>query len=547
MQASIGRWRALSAIATGSNHRSRDRPCQDALRVVAGGNDTPPVVAVADGHGHLLHFRSQRGAALAVEAACGVIADNHEELAQIDDPTEFVNEARRVLIPALMTRWRREVRADLESSPVEESELNRLGFAEGEWQRPDPSSNDSTLTYGTTLLFAAVIGPHLLMAQIGDGDIFAFSPDGATSTPVPGDPALDGSRTTSMCQANAADAFRLAVIDLRITTVGGVALATDGYGNSQVAEDWYQEVGDDLARYLRTRGIDWLDSHLQGWVDTCASTDGSGDDTTLVLLVPVEAPTSSAAAPATPAKIGPSTPAGGFTALALTDPERTLPYTPEHDDDPADAQHEDDAAGAEHATDSAMPDYGAGDAASDGDDSALSGERSNPLADPHNRRLLALAAGAALVVFLAGGLVSAMSGGRPPAKHVQAKPAPPPPAQTLPATNPVTHLPMEVTVPTGLGEVTDHLQEGNYLVVTADSRVWRLPVVQARGSSSKSTNPIPNLDTDLYPIGAQDVTVTSDGGQSTYIINVTTMGVCDLNSGPNGGQRCGGAPGQAAP
>jgi hypothetical protein len=64
-----------------------------------------------------------------------------------------------------------------------------------------------------------------------------------------------------------------------------VLLATDGYGNAQVVEDWPSAFSQDLAWMLRERDLQWLASQLPGWAAKCASPDGSADDTTVALIV----------------------------------------------------------------------------------------------------------------------------------------------------------------------------------------------------------------------------------------------------------------------
>ncbi len=101
----------------------------------------------------------------------------------------------------------------------------------------------------------------------------------------PGDPLLDGRVTTSLCSSNALHLFRSVVIDLEQTDVDIVLLASDGFGNAQTDDDWQPAVGRDLARLLGEYGPQWVGDHMWDWADRCASSDGSGDDTSLVLML----------------------------------------------------------------------------------------------------------------------------------------------------------------------------------------------------------------------------------------------------------------------
>ena len=85
--------------------------------------------------------------------------------------------------------------------------------------------------------------------------------------------------------ANALQSFRTAVRDLDTEPVLAVLMATDGYGNAQSADPWHPGVGADLARLLRHEGPEWVAEHLPAWAERCASSEGSGDDTTIAVIV----------------------------------------------------------------------------------------------------------------------------------------------------------------------------------------------------------------------------------------------------------------------
>ena len=61
-------WQVITGSARGAAHRVSGLPNQDAVASQDGPGAV--VVAVADGHGHIRHFRSADGAALAVDVAC---------------------------------------------------------------------------------------------------------------------------------------------------------------------------------------------------------------------------------------------------------------------------------------------------------------------------------------------------------------------------------------------------------------------------------------------------------------------------------------------
>jgi hypothetical protein len=281
-----GRWQAVTATERGAAHRAAGLPNQDAVEVRPLGGGM--VAAVADGHGHARHFRSARGARLAVSIACQAAADL---AARPGGLPAAPGDLRRLLVPDIVTRWRDAVHRDVAAEP--------FTGAEESVRRGD----DATIPYGTTLLVAIGTGERLLLAQIGDGDIVCIRPDGTALLAVPGDPLLDGRHTTSLCSHGAGDSFRVAAVDLGGTAVLAALLATDGYGNAQVAQVWESVVSAELAGPIATRPLSWMASQLQAQAGQCASVDGSADDTTLALLL---APAAAQAGPAAPVP-----PAGG--------------------------------------------------------------------------------------------------------------------------------------------------------------------------------------------------------------------------------------------
>jgi protein phosphatase 2C-like protein len=281
------RWQAVTATERGAAHRAAGLPNQDAVEVRPLGGGM--VAAVADGHGHSRHFRSARGARLAVSIACQAAADL---AARPGGPPAAPEELRRLLVPDIVTRWRDAVHHDVTAEP--------FTGAEEAVRRGD----DATVPYGTTLLVAIGTGERLLLAQIGDGDIVCIRPDGTALLAVPGDPLLDGRHTTSLCSPGAGDSFRVAAVDLAGTAVLGALLATDGYGNAQVAQVWESVVSAELAGPIVSRPLSWMASQLQAQAGQCASVDGSADDTTLALLLAPAAAQDGQAAAVPPAAGG---------------------------------------------------------------------------------------------------------------------------------------------------------------------------------------------------------------------------------------------------
>jgi hypothetical protein len=322
-----GRWQVSVGSARGAAHQATALPNQDAVAYRdASGPGGAVIVAIADGHGHSRHFRSGSGSALAVDTACQVAAAlaaglaaraEHAAVSQAD-----VDAAAAQLAPALVRDWRAAVAAHLDQQPFTAPEQASL----------DAAGDEPEIPYGATLLVVTVLAHWLICAQIGDGDMLAIQPGGQSFSPVPTLEQLGGERTRSLCQPDALAAFRVAVLDLDARPLAAVLLATDGYGNAQTADPWQPGVGRDVARFAAEQDHAWFERQVPGWAQRCASADGSGDDTTIALLVhpgrpaarPV--PRQAAAAPQEPAAGEPPTETMELDRAGPPPPvQRTLP------------------------------------------------------------------------------------------------------------------------------------------------------------------------------------------------------------------------------
>ena len=268
-------WAVFAATARGVAHDAAGLPNQDAHASVSVAEVPVVVAAVADGHGHFRHFRARRGAELAVAVACRCAQGLGPQFEALGTSAEREALARSTLVPALVEAWRDAVAADHAESPftLEEDAVRAV------------AADDSVIAYGTTLLLAVLAQHWVLVAQIGDGDVIALRVDGEVVVPVPGDPALDGQYTTSLCQETAVRSFRIAVIDQSATPLLALLVATDGFGNAQASDPWPPAVGADIVSMLRSHGSAWVAEQLPAWTERCASKEGSGDDTTVVLAV----------------------------------------------------------------------------------------------------------------------------------------------------------------------------------------------------------------------------------------------------------------------
>ncbi|MGO9342843.1 MAG: protein phosphatase 2C domain-containing protein [Acidimicrobiales bacterium] len=420
-------WMVFTESARGSAHDAMGLPNQDSyLRSdVEIGGAGAVVVAVADGHGNRRHFRSASGSRFAVRAACECVADASGRLESCASIADLEGVAAEVIIPAILDRWRSTVADDVASDPFSEEEESLR--AEGD--APD-------VAYGSTLMLAVMMPSTVLCIQIGDGDIVVVERDGSALLPVPGDPSLDGHRTTSLCQTTALESFRLGTVDLSTSRPVAVMLATDGFGNSQVADPWPPAVGADLARLLEEHRPAWVGHQLSDWTIRCAS-EGSGDDTTVALILLADRP---------------------------------------HD--------------------------------------VNAGRSSRP-----RRRLLVSAGVIAVAAVIAAVLGVALSGGgtsKPPDKvHSRVT------AHSIEVRNPITGGKISVPLPPQVG-VGPYVEEGKWLFVLSDDRVWRITISEPSEVRSSGY-----LDSAGPPVTGTSSTITVSGfnGKVEYLVDAQSLDV----------------------
>jgi hypothetical protein len=280
-------WQVKTAEEIGAHHLVNGMPREDAAAVVPANSWDRAAgtvsVAVADGHGHARHFRSEHGSAIAVDVATRLGSAFGRKLAAMTDARAIEKTLRAEVGPAIVGGWRDTVIAHIGKHPVTDDEFSAAGLAR------NASIDELIFGYGATLLVAVAAGQWLAFLQIGDGDLFVVGANGRVTHPLPIDPRLDGLRTTSLCQPDALQSMRYAAVDATADGVGAVMMATDGYGNAQVRNDWEAAFGQDLAALAAKRGVEWIGDQLHSWVAQCASSDGSGDDVTAALMFATDA------------------------------------------------------------------------------------------------------------------------------------------------------------------------------------------------------------------------------------------------------------------
>lgn len=271
-------WRVIGATVRGAQHQRDCQPNQDAIAWwPQTGVSALLAVAVADGLGHAEGLRSDRGARFAVEIATGLAADHGTRLVEPSGREAFL----RGVSGRLWAAWMLRVREDLAEDPIGQLDpaiaTSLHGLAAGSALEARPE-----IAYGSTVIAAVAMPGHLVVVQLGDGDVLVVHSDGRVTHPVGRDADLIGNQTWSLASSDAPRRFRTLQLDLE-ATAQLVMVSTDGYKNSYRVESDFDQVGVELLEMLQAHGHDALAARLPGWLAS-TSEEGSGDDITVALL-----------------------------------------------------------------------------------------------------------------------------------------------------------------------------------------------------------------------------------------------------------------------
>ena len=263
-------WTTGGRSVVGASHIRYGIPNQDAIAWSPrndSGSAPSAVLALADGHGASVHFRSAIGAHMAVEAAVRVLTE------ALGGPLPFPRGTANAsaIFQAIVDDWRGQVAAHVAANPFDREIPASRGY-------------DAFTPYGTTLIAAAAGPGGILLLQIGDGDLLLATSDGEIRRPLPDDVGLVGEQTYSLCQADAVSLARTRWIAAADLSVDFIMLSTDGLAKSFADEDAFRNVATFWRRHIEREGLAAAINDLSLRLSEI-SREGSGDDITLGFLV----------------------------------------------------------------------------------------------------------------------------------------------------------------------------------------------------------------------------------------------------------------------
>lgn len=266
-------WMVGGRSVMGASHVHHGVPNQDAIAWWPPAGTGPcAALAMADGHGASVHFRSAVGAHIAVETTATVLADALSDPAWI----KSADMARaRDIAREILARWRAQVLDHVAANP--------LG-----------TGADVFTPYGATLIAAAASPDGAFLLQLGDGDLMLGTSDGETVRPLPDDEGMIGEQTYSLCQANAEAHMRMRIIATNDIGFDFIMLSTDGLGKSYAEADALAKLTVAWRSAVAQNGLSSVADRLEDWLPE-VSHDGSGDDITAGFIARSNVPASAAA------------------------------------------------------------------------------------------------------------------------------------------------------------------------------------------------------------------------------------------------------------
>ncbi|MBF0235654.1 MAG: protein phosphatase 2C domain-containing protein [Desulfamplus sp.] len=274
----------------GFNHKQKNRPNQDAVfwwpraRVYAEPLRQPLIIAIADGHGGPMHFRSKIGAALAVRVAVTVLKKLLSGHGSYPSVALDGNRLQALIPRTIVHKWQRLVEYHHQKHELSSTEKHLLEHELSPGMRRRVLENP-LLVYGTTLAAAYLTDYCLMYLQIGDGDILSFDRSGCVSRPLDdGKQLLLGGETHSLCLPEAWSYCRTKLYAVEYETMPVlICLTTDGYVDSFYQTADFAAVPKDIYRFILKNDIMRIDAQLEQILST-TSQKGSGDDITLGLI-----------------------------------------------------------------------------------------------------------------------------------------------------------------------------------------------------------------------------------------------------------------------
>jgi protein phosphatase 2C-like protein len=284
------KWHAIGCSVRGARHIENGMPNQDAIKMMIAttttslqSNNNAIILAIADGHGNSINFRSAIGARFAVEIACQKLLGIAGQVATFTNIAMFNDIVQNSLPRILSQEWHLTVDNHFKSNPLTSGELTQLN---NDAKIKERISKEPKIAYGTTLLCALLSEQFVILAQIGDGDILTVNEVGKVIRPIlqDGEARVEKEMINSLYMHESWNGFKIVFLREPQTFPRLIMLTTDGYKNSYHDENAFCRVAIEYMTMIQEKGLQDVSSKL-GKITSEISKEGSGDDITIGLIV----------------------------------------------------------------------------------------------------------------------------------------------------------------------------------------------------------------------------------------------------------------------
>lgn len=269
----------MAASEIGIGHIARGIPNQDAYAThESEGQGDPTVILVSDGVGNAP--RSEFGSAFAVKVALDAVRKFCKE-PQGEDVRTIEEQARKVLVPAIILAWRRAVEEHIKTRPFSNEDVKRLSILNKQ-DKEEYYRTKLGHMYAATLILVAATDRYTIALQVGDGDVSFVREDGAAIVrPFYKDGQL-GDDTIALSSKEVAAMTQVFIAG---PGKGGmVMISTDGVEKSFPKKQGYEEFVKGTMGAIQAEGVEEIRKSLPEWLKDMAQGKGAGDDTTMALI-----------------------------------------------------------------------------------------------------------------------------------------------------------------------------------------------------------------------------------------------------------------------
>lgn len=261
----------------GANHKKTDKVCQDASGQKS--FDDVHIIAVSDGHGGSDYIRTDRGSRFAVEETLTAFEALVKSCRAAGDSLEN-NTGQKLwdLQHYILKQWHKRVEEDLLQLPIQETELVKVSDRYKEYYRHEEYQPRA---YGATLLAVCVTEDFWMGLQIGDGRCVRIRKNGWIDEPIPWDDHCELNITTSICDGNAGDEFRVAY---GRDVPAAVFIGSDGIDDSYCSDEELYELYESIFRVFAENGESDGEHEVREYLPVLTK-KGSGDDVSIAGII----------------------------------------------------------------------------------------------------------------------------------------------------------------------------------------------------------------------------------------------------------------------